>query len=103
MDIHKPKAIHSWREFLKELGTIVLGILIALGLEQAVEARREHQLAAEAHEAILAEMQVDLDRVDYRMRQQACRPPPHRGPERVGRGLARGPRGAGRAQCRLPR
>lgn len=36
MDIHKPKAAHSWREFLIEIGTIVCGILIALGLEQLV-------------------------------------------------------------------
>jgi len=38
MEIHKPKAAHSWREFLTEIGTIICGILIALGLEQAVEA-----------------------------------------------------------------
>jgi hypothetical protein len=37
MEIHKPKAAHSWREFLTEIGTIVCGILIALGLEQGVE------------------------------------------------------------------
>ena len=37
MDIHKPKAAHSIREFLVEIGTIICGILIALGLEQAVE------------------------------------------------------------------
>ena len=37
MDIHKPKAAHSWREFLIEIGTIICGILIALALEQAVE------------------------------------------------------------------
>jgi hypothetical protein len=38
MEIHKPKAAHSWREFLTEIGTIICGILIALGLEQAIEA-----------------------------------------------------------------
>jgi hypothetical protein len=38
MEIHKPKAAHNVREFLIEIGTIVCGILIALGLEQAVEA-----------------------------------------------------------------
>ena len=32
MDIHRPHAAHSWREFAIEIGTIVLGILIALGL-----------------------------------------------------------------------
>ena len=31
MDIHKPKPWHGVREFLKEIGTIVIGVLIALG------------------------------------------------------------------------
>jgi hypothetical protein len=34
MDIHSPKAAHSIREFLIEIGTIICGILIALGLER---------------------------------------------------------------------
>jgi hypothetical protein len=38
MDIHKPKPWHGWRELAKEVGTIVLGVLIAIGFEQAVEA-----------------------------------------------------------------
>ena len=37
MDIHKPKPWGGWRELLKEVGTIVIGVLIALGGEQAVE------------------------------------------------------------------
>ena len=37
MEIHKPKPAHNWREFLIEIGTITLGVLIALGAEQAVE------------------------------------------------------------------
>ncbi|WP_095011727.1 hypothetical protein [Tsuneonella mangrovi] len=37
MEIHKPKPFHNWREFLKEYGIIVLGVLTALALEQAVE------------------------------------------------------------------
>jgi hypothetical protein len=37
VDIHKPKAVHSWRELLKEIGIIVIGVVIALGAEQAVE------------------------------------------------------------------
>jgi hypothetical protein len=37
MEIHPPhQAIQSWREFLLHMTTIVLGILIAIGLEQAV-------------------------------------------------------------------
>ena len=72
MDLHKPHAAKTWREFFVELGTVVIGILIALGLEQAVEQVHEHQLAREAHEAIVAEMQEDLDRVAYRLSQQPC-------------------------------
>ena len=34
MEIHKPKPIHNWRDFLKEVGTIVLGVCVALGAEQ---------------------------------------------------------------------
>jgi hypothetical protein len=38
MEIHKPKPWHGWREFLKEYLIIVVGVLTALALEQAVEA-----------------------------------------------------------------
>lgn len=38
MHIHRPKAAHSLREFLSEISVIVVGIVIALGGEQAVEA-----------------------------------------------------------------
>ncbi len=72
MDIHKPKPIHNWREFLKEVGTIVLGILIALGLEQAVEALHERQLARESEAAIHEEMAENVRRVEYRLGNQAC-------------------------------
>ncbi|THD51712.1 hypothetical protein [Phenylobacterium sp.] len=37
MDIHKPKPWHSFREFLKEYGIIVLGVLTAIAFEQTVE------------------------------------------------------------------
>jgi hypothetical protein len=72
MEIHKPKAAHNWREFFIEIGTIVVGILIALSLEQMVEALHERGLAREAREAIDAEMQANVDRIAYRQRQQPC-------------------------------
>src|SRR6185312_10606111 len=37
MEIHKPKAPGGLREFLKEYAIIVIGVLTALGAEQAVE------------------------------------------------------------------
>jgi hypothetical protein len=51
MDIHKPKPWHGWPELLKEVGTIVIGVLIALGAEQSVEWlhwRHEVHVAREA-------------------------------------------------------
>ena len=72
MEIHKPKAAHSWREFLIEIGTIVIGILIALGLEQSIEAFHERQLAHEAQDAIDAEMRADLDLIAARLSRQSC-------------------------------
>lgn len=56
MDIHKPKAAHSWREFLVEIGTIICGILIALGLEQVVEWMHWRHQVAEAREGISVEL-----------------------------------------------
>jgi hypothetical protein len=72
MEIHRPKAAHSWREFLIEIGTIVIGILIALSLEQAIDALHERSLAREAKEAIDAEMQVDVDRIAAHQAVQPC-------------------------------
>ena len=37
VDIHKPKPVHNWREFLSEISVIVCGIAIALTGEQVVE------------------------------------------------------------------
>jgi hypothetical protein len=39
MHVHKPKPVHGWRELALEIGTIICGIVIALGLEQVIEAR----------------------------------------------------------------
>lgn len=38
MRLKVPKPLHGWREFIGEVGIIVLGVLIALGFQQAVEA-----------------------------------------------------------------
>ncbi|HEX3677236.1 MAG TPA: hypothetical protein VHU79_07600 [Sphingomicrobium sp.] len=37
MHFHLPKPLHGWREFVGEVAIIVLGVLIALGAEQAVQ------------------------------------------------------------------
>jgi hypothetical protein len=42
MDIHKPKPVHSWREFFSEIIVIVTGIVIALRGRKVVEAIHWH-------------------------------------------------------------
>ncbi len=56
VEIHKLKPIHSWREFLTELGTIVLGICIAISLEQLVEGWHWSHEVKEARQVIHSEI-----------------------------------------------
>jgi hypothetical protein len=49
LDVHPPhEAAHSWRDFFIHIATICVGLLIAIGLEQSVEAlhhrHQRHQL-----------------------------------------------------------
>jgi hypothetical protein len=55
MEVHAPhEPIHTWREFWVHLGTITVGLLIALGLEQTVEfghrVHERHALQRELHD-----------------------------------------------------
>jgi hypothetical protein len=59
MDIHRPKPVHGWGELAKEVGIIVLGVLIALGAEQAVEALHWDHKVREAAEAMRLELRDD--------------------------------------------
>jgi hypothetical protein len=52
MEVHKPKAIHGWRDVLKEWGIIVLGVLTALAAEQTVEALHHRQVVAAGEAAL---------------------------------------------------
>src|SRR5436309_3082393 len=56
MDVHKPKPIRNWREFLKEFGTIVLGVSVALAAEQGVEWWHWKNRVADARAAMLLEL-----------------------------------------------
>ncbi len=72
MDIHKPKPIHSFREFVSEIAVVVVGIAIALTGEQIVERIHEHQIAAEAREQIRSEVATDLAVLGNRVKIEAC-------------------------------
>jgi hypothetical protein len=56
MEIHKPKPVHNWRELLTEIGVIVFGIVIAISLEQLVEAWHWAGEVKIAREALRAEI-----------------------------------------------
>ena len=64
MEIHKPKPVHGWREWLTEVGIVVLGVLIALGAEQAVETlhwrHRVEQTEAQLHFELLRDARSSL-------------------------------------------
>src|SRR5581483_7958096 len=59
MDIHKPKPWRGVREFLKEIGTIVIGVLIALAGEQVVERLEWAHKVHAAEDAMRGELLVD--------------------------------------------
>lgn len=56
MHFHLPKPLHGWREFVGEVGIIVIGVLIALAAEQLVETIHDHQAATHASAAIKWEL-----------------------------------------------
>jgi len=72
MRIHLAGALRAWRGFLKEYAIVVLGVLTALALDQAVESAHDRRLGREARDAIHQELQDDLDRAAYRAQQGAC-------------------------------
>lgn len=56
MHFHLPKPLHGWREFLGEVGIIVLGVLIALFADQLLEDWHWRQAASAARDSISQEM-----------------------------------------------
>jgi hypothetical protein len=54
LDVHPPThPTHTWRDFLIHIATIVVGLLIAIGLEQTVElihhSHQRHELEENLH------------------------------------------------------
>jgi hypothetical protein len=61
-DVHPPNtAIHGWREFLVHLATITIGLLIALGLEGAVEWLHHRHIVHQAQTGLLTEITINAD------------------------------------------
>lgn len=60
MHIHKPKPLHGVREFVSEISVIVVGILIALALEQTVESLHWRHKVQQADVRLRADLQYDI-------------------------------------------
>jgi hypothetical protein len=72
LEIHKPKAAHNWREFLIEIGTIICGILIALGLEQAIEWLHWRHQAEVAREAVAFDLRRTIGQAAMKDAESPC-------------------------------
>ncbi|SEB92140.1 hypothetical protein [Terriglobus roseus] len=53
MEVHVPEhPIHTWREFFTHIGIVTIGLLIAIALEQSVEALHHRHQRTELREAL---------------------------------------------------
>ncbi len=63
MDVHPPDhPIHTWKDFFIHIATIVVGLLIAVGLEQTVELFHHRHQVAETREALHVEREQNIQR-----------------------------------------
>lgn len=63
LDVHPPhQEIHTWKSFLIHIATIVVGLVIAVGLEQTVEYFHHRHQVAEIRESLLVERRINVNR-----------------------------------------
>ena len=55
-----PPAAHTWRDFFIHIATIVVGLLIAVGLEQTVELIHHHHQRAELNASLYSDTQKTI-------------------------------------------
>lgn len=61
LDVHPPhSSAHNWRDFFIHIATICIGLLIAIGLEQAVEALHHHHQRVRLEEDMRAEAEQNI-------------------------------------------
>lgn len=72
MHFHLPRPLHGWRQFVGEVGIIVIGVLIALAAEQIVETLHWRNEVAAERASLLQEATDSLSGVRAREAQQPC-------------------------------
>jgi hypothetical protein len=65
LDVHVPHPTHTWKDFFIHIATIVVGLFIAIGLEQTVEFFHHRHLAEEARSQLLAERATNQNSNDF--------------------------------------
>lgn len=70
LDVHPPhEAAHTWKDFLIHIATIVVGLLIAIGLEQTVEWLHHRHEVAETRHALAEERAENIKRFHQNIRE----------------------------------
>lgn len=72
MHFHLPKPLHGWRAFVGEVGIIVIGVLIALGLGAIVDDFQWQAKVAEARLQLRHELGQNEALLDNRLSLQSC-------------------------------
>ena len=74
LDVHAPhESTHTWADFFIHIATIVVGLVIAVGLEQTVEFIHHRHEIREAREALAAEHKENVDRFHRNVRDHLLR------------------------------
>ena len=72
VDAPDHKAIRNWEDFLKEVGTIFIGVMIALAADQAVDAWNWHKEVAIAKDSLNDELAESLFAAEERIKITEC-------------------------------
>jgi hypothetical protein len=72
MNFHFPKPLHGWRAYAGEVGTIVLGVLLALGAQELVQGLHWRSEVKETRGAIDGELARDIAVFNYRYSNNGC-------------------------------
>lgn len=72
MHFHLPKPLHGWREFVGEVGIIVIGVLIALSAESLLDDWRWHRQVEQASAAFKTELEIGASNAYERSVIQPC-------------------------------
>jgi hypothetical protein len=61
LDVHPPHSpTHTWKDFFIHIATIVIGLMIAVGIEQIVERIHQHEQVRQAREALDLERRQNI-------------------------------------------